>query len=80
MSTIFSLTRIVGMECPGRQSIFSSFKLEKKINENQESGKLTYHTTRVVPKYYKIDISISTNKYVGKINAFYRPKPIRQKT
>tara|TARA_Y100000385_G_scaffold277360_1_gene324231 strand:- start:3171 stop:4616 length:1446 start_codon:yes stop_codon:yes gene_type:complete len=79
MSTIFSLTRIVGMECPGRQSIFSSFKLEKKINKNQESGKLTYHTTRVVPKYYKIDISISTNKYVGKINAFYRPKPIRQK-
>lgn len=78
IATLFSLTRIVGMECPGRQSIFSSFKLQKQINKNQDSGKLTFQATRVVPKYFKIDISVKTNTYTGKINAFYRPKPTKQ--
>jgi hypothetical protein len=78
IATLFSLTRIVGMECPGRQSIFSSFKLQKQVNKNQDSGKLTFQTTRVVPKYFKIDISVETNTYIGKINAFYRPKPTKQ--
>lgn len=80
IATMFSLTRIVGMECPGRQSIFSSFKLQKHINKNQDAGILTYHTTRVVPKYYKIDILVKTNTHIGKINAFYRPKPTKQES
>ena len=78
IATFFSLTRLVGMECPGRQSIFSSFKLKQHITVNQEPGHIKFQTIRAIPKYHKIDISVQTNKYVGKLNTFYRPKPIKQ--
>lgn len=78
LATFFSLTRIVGMECPGRQSIFSSFKLKRQINDDQEPGYIKFQTVRAIPKYHKIDIAVQTNKFVGKLHTFYRPKPIKQ--
>lgn len=80
IATLFSLTRIVGMECPGLQSIFSSFKLKQQEDDNIPPGMINYHAFKVIPKYSKIDISVQTINYTGVANAFYRPRPIKQAT
>lgn len=65
-------TKIVGMKCPGLNSIYSGFNF--KLNNKQNSRQLTYSIEKRSLKYHKYDLNIESESIIGKIIAFERPK------
>ena len=72
IASLLSSTRLVGMECPGMNSIFSSF--------NFNFSKLTNKTTFKVIKTNRFGfVTIEINGgFNGTIKAFLRPEPVEQ--
>lgn len=70
---LLSLTRLVGMECPGSHSLFSAFDVA--FGSGLESTSLPYLVTRVEPQFSRVHIAITGGGLRGKIDAFVRPAP-----
>lgn len=65
-------TKIVGMKCPGLNSIYSGFNF--KLNNKYNPTHLTYSIEKRSLKYHKFDLNIESESIIGKIIAFDRPK------
>jgi hypothetical protein len=65
-------TKIVGMKCPGLNSIYSGFNF--KLNNKNNPTYLTYSIEKRSLKYHKFDLHIESESINGKIIAFDRPK------
>lgn len=73
-ATLLAITRIVGMQCPGLNSIFSSMELEFPPSYPKPI-KTLFYDFKIHPILNCANISIN-NLLKGKIKAFIRPKPI----
>lgn len=72
-------TAIVGMQCPGLHSIYSSLHLQRS-DRGSEKTTLEYSTQSYDERFRMITLDLKSDQLIGKIVAFYRAKPVPQKT
>jgi len=72
IATLLTSTRIVGMDCPGLNSIFSGFNFDFKFKNEK-----TFYNVKKVNRFGKVSIQID-GKVHGSIDAFIRPNHITQ--
>ena len=72
LAQLLSLTRLVGMECPGLHSIFSDLNLQFS-GKIQDSPQLQFNVTRYEPRISLADIAVSAPAMEGSLKAFLRP-------
>ena len=70
------LSRLVGMDCPGRHSLFSGLDVEfsDSATESNASWRVVRHTISQAP----VRIAVSGGGLVGCVDAFVRPSPVQQ--
>ncbi len=71
-------SRLVGMDCPGLNSLYSSLKLNSNRNRAFSNNELRYAVKRTDHRFSLVDIECKSSKYVGEIRAFVRPDPVQQ--
>ena len=77
LASIICLSRLVGMHCPGMNSLFSSFKLniKNKDSKNQMDWNVSRHSIQIAP----IKINFDGGGLMGELEVFYRPEKVNQK-
>jgi MaoC like domain len=76
VAELLALTRLVGMRCPGRHSLFSSLAIQWTPNE--PSWSLAYQVALADKRFRRLDLKVSTRRLEGKITAFVPPPTTRQ--
>ncbi|MEQ8664160.1 MAG: SDR family NAD(P)-dependent oxidoreductase [Rhodospirillales bacterium] len=71
---IAAASRIVGMECPGRHSVFSELRL---TFAGAPDDVLSYRVRRWEPRFRMVSLALS-GAATGEITAFVRPSPVAQ--
>jgi len=77
VAVLLATTRIVGMECPGSNSILAAFDIEFKSPQDS-TPLLNYAVTRIRPALNICALTISGAGVQGEINAMFRPPVIEQ--
>lgn len=77
---LLGLTNIVGMRCPGLNSVFASFALSFKEQKGDFDYRLRYTITENDERFSRIIISLGHDLVQGDIEALFRPKPVQQPT
>jgi len=80
VSILLASTYIVGMLCPGMNSLLASFDLSAPEGNTQVYGNdaLNYRVKRHDPRFNSVVIEVQTGPWTGTINAFVRPAPAVQ--
>jgi acyl dehydratase len=76
VAELVALSRLVGMECPGRHSLFGQLRL--KFESKRDRKKLEYRVTRVDPRFLRAEIAVSAARLSGDLGVFFRPPPQAQ--
>ena len=69
------MTRIVGMKCPGKQSLFSALSIFFKKSNNQS---VRYFSKNIVEKFSMVTLDVVGPSLTGELSTFFRPEPTRQ--
>jgi len=77
VETIALLSTLVGMICPGRDSIFSSFRIDRVSHAPAGEG-LYYRTARFDERFRLAEIAVGGSGWQGSVSAFLRHPPIAQ--
>ena len=77
IATLLSSTRLIGMNCPGLNSLISSLEFSFIDNECVDK-KLNYEVSKVDERFNMLFINISTLNFTGKVRTFMRPAPVNQ--
>jgi len=75
VSELLSLTRIVGMKCPGMQSLFSGLDLTYAIKEMKV---LKYKVSQVIEKFSMINLRVDGPSLTGTLATMFRPMAVQQ--
>ena len=78
VASIINLSRLVGMYCPGQNSIFSSMDFE--LNQNHNHSNINWNGKSHSHKVAPIRIDIAGAGIKGNLEVFYRPVPINQES
>ena len=73
---LLGLSRLVGMECPGRYSLLASFDLDSLTEA--PSPRLAYRVERFDPRFSALRIEVTGAGLHGTLNAFLLPRPADQ--
>jgi len=73
VAELLALTRLVGMRCPGRHSLFSQFDVT--FDRSGISGALNYRVTGLDGRFLRVNIEVEGARLSGKLTAFFRPLP-----
>ncbi len=76
MAVLLATTRLVGMECPGLHSIFSTLRLS--FGTDSASEGLVYRVTKWDKRFRLLNIAVSAPGVGGTIGCFVRPAPVVQ--
>jgi len=76
ISVLLATTRLVGMVCPGQNSLYFELQLHKNLRNNANS--LIWNVENYDKRIGLIDINISSVSLAGNIKTFLRPKPHQQ--
>jgi acyl dehydratase len=71
---LLTLSRLVGMHCPGLRSLFSGFELERRASF-LPPGAWRYAVTRVLPGTSLVQIDVESARLAGRLDTFLRPAP-----
>jgi NAD(P)-dependent dehydrogenase (short-subunit alcohol dehydrogenase family) len=73
VSGLSSLSRLVGMVCPGAHSIFGSFsvELDRKCNENA----IAFRVIEADERFRSVKMKVTGCGLLGSVNAFFRHPP-----
>lgn len=71
------LSTLVGMICPGLQSIFSTVNLTFGTAIDRSQG-LSFHVQSVDDRFRLVEIAVAGTGLIGSISAFSRPAPVAQ--
>lgn len=71
-----STSRLVGMECPGLNSLYSELQLGRADDVGVPRGILRYAVTGMDARFKLVDIAVNASTHAGKIRAFMRPEPL----
>jgi hypothetical protein len=77
VALLASTSRLVGMQCPGLNSLYSELELERTENSEFSPEILRYEVLKADDRFKFIEIGIESACYNGRIRAFARPKPQR---
>ena len=79
IAQILSTSRIVGMECPGKHSLFCGLDLQfHKCDLGALSKKVSYETIKSNKRFSSITLKIEGDGIVGSIRSIIRPAPFLQ--
>jgi NAD(P)-dependent dehydrogenase (short-subunit alcohol dehydrogenase family) len=79
VAVMLATTRIVGMECPGADSIYSSLRLQRDNSaEGARPPALEYRIASRDERFRLVKLTVGGAGFVGTIDAFVRPQPVRQ--
>ncbi len=71
VAIILGTTRLVGVECPGINSMYSALHL--KVNDSLEQKTMTYEVTKLDKRFDLVFMKITAPGMTGTIKAFVRP-------
>ena len=77
VAVLLGISRLVGVECPGLHSLFSTLSLEYCI-EDHDCKTLKYEVKQFKRKMSLVLISVTSPTMKGNIRAFLRPKTQKQ--
>jgi hypothetical protein len=77
LAFLISSSRLVGVECPGMNSIYS--EIDISFGSGAISRTLDYKVFEFDPRFNKVCMNILSSGVAGSIKAFLRPDPYRQK-
>ena len=77
LAVLLATTRLVGMECPGHHSIYSSLNLAF-FSDSVGAPNLSYHVTDCNPQLALVSMDVNAPGMKGQVKAFLRPKPQMQ--
>ncbi len=72
VATLLALTRLVGMECPGLHSIFSSLTL---AGDSSASSRLDWRVAKASARLSIVNIDVNGGGLTGRLVCFVRPAP-----
>jgi NAD(P)-dependent dehydrogenase (short-subunit alcohol dehydrogenase family) len=72
-AAIAAISRLVGMECPGHDSLLSALRLE--IAPRTTVRRLAWRVTRVDRRFALVRIEVSSEAVSGTVDAFVRSQP-----
>lgn len=79
---ILATTRLTGMQCPGRHTIFDSFDLQfgplAAADVEAADMAMRYRVVRADRRFSLIEIEIESPGLEGRLRTFYRPPPVEQ--
>ena len=78
VSNIVGLSRLVGMECPGLNSLFVGFSIDFHHRNAVETNKIFWSVNKYYGNQVPINISVKSSIMTGIVQAFIRPSPILQ--
>lgn len=78
IAILMGLTNIVGMHCPGLNSVFGGFAITFNQNEQPYDAKLHYKVIKHDSRFSLISIAFNHAKATGEIEALFRPMPVQQ--
>ncbi len=76
LASLVTTSRLVGMICPGLNSIYSS--LDIVFNEHYSKKYLYWEVTSASRKFLPVNISLNSSGLSGSLSAFYREEPVKQ--
>ena len=79
LAALLATTRLVGMECPGHHSIYSSLDLAF-FSDNAGGSNLSYRVTDCNTRLALVSMDVEAPGMKGQVKAFLRPKPQIQAT
>ena len=77
LAALLATTRLVGMECPGHHSIYSSLNLAF-VSNRDGAASLNYHVTDCNKRLALVALDVEAPQMKGQVKAFLRPLPQRQ--
>jgi acyl dehydratase/NAD(P)-dependent dehydrogenase (short-subunit alcohol dehydrogenase family) len=78
IAELLATTRLVGMECPGRHSIYLGHNLHFNDEHTKGSDELYYEVTRTDGRFSMLWLNVTGPAMRGTITAFARPRPRTQ--
>jgi len=69
-----AISRLVGMECPGRDSLLSALSL--RVDRSNAGKHLQWRVARVDPRFGLVRIEVDGSGVNGTVDAFLRPAPM----
>jgi NAD(P)-dependent dehydrogenase (short-subunit alcohol dehydrogenase family) len=73
VAAMAGLSRLVGMECPGRDSLLSAVDLD--VTPNAAASRLTWRVSKADKRFGLIRLEVSSACIRGTVDAFLRPPP-----
>lgn len=81
LATFLACTRVVGMKCPGMNSIFSRITLDFLANKKSNSnGRLHYYENYKDARVKIMKIGVKQGSMKGELDTFFRPTPVPQES
>jgi NAD(P)-dependent dehydrogenase (short-subunit alcohol dehydrogenase family) len=77
LADVLATTRVVGMLCPGLDSIYSTLTLQSAPVPG--SDRLRYDVDRTDARFRMVRLALAGSATTGTLEAFYRPKPVAQR-
>jgi hypothetical protein len=78
VSNIVGLSRLVGMECPGLNSLFVGFNINFNHKNVVNTNKIFWSINKYYSNQAPINISVKSSIMEGIVQAYIRPSPIIQ--
>lgn len=76
LAVILACDRLLGMECPGRDSLYLGFRL--RFHEGGPPAALRYRVEKADPRYHSLRVAVEGAGFSGTLDASYRPAPVPQ--
>jgi len=76
LAELLALSRLVGMRCPGRHSIFATFAV--KFARSGVPGSMDFRVERAHARFLRLDMAVQGARIGGSVSAFVRPPPQQQ--
>ena len=76
---LMASTQVVGMRCPGLNSIYAEFKLQRRAAPTA-SASLSYRIAKVDTRFRKVRIAVVGALLEGTLDAFFRAPPVTQRS
>ncbi len=76
VASLASLSRLVGMECPGLHSLFAGFDVE--LTEGADGADLAWSVARADERFAMVTMDVRSRWLAGTVKAFVRPRPAEQ--
>jgi hypothetical protein len=80
LATIVATSRIVGMKCPGRDSVFVGLTLAANPAVVPDPTALTFRVTKRDQRFRMVSLSVEGAAFTGRIQALFRQSPTPQPT